>query len=216
MGIDTVTAGAQPPDAAAAADASSPAVSAQSLVAIRADMLRFAKLQLGNHETAEDMVQEAIEAALRNMASFSGKSSLKTWVFAILRNRIIDHLRQAKRTVSFSSLIEDGADWQDSMEALFNERGRWREEVRPVEWPSPEEAAQSRQFWLAFETCLEVLPPNASRVFMMREFLGLESEEICAQAKLSTSNLHVILHRARMKLRACLENGWVREGAGEC
>ncbi len=188
-------------------------ISAQALIAIRADMLRFARLQIGNRETAEDMVQEAIEAALRNQSSFSGNSSLKTWVFAILKNRIVDHFRQARRTVNFSSLVDEGEDWQESVETLFNERGRWRDEVRPVSWPSPEESVQSRQFWAAFETCLEVLPPNASRVFMMREFLGLESDEICAQAKLSTSNLHVILHRARMKLRACLENGWVRAGA---
>jgi RNA polymerase sigma-70 factor (ECF subfamily) len=192
---------------------STTAISAQALIAIRADMLRFARLQIGNHETAEDMVQEAIEAALRNQSSFSGNSSLKTWVFAILKNRIVDHFRQAKRTVDFSSLVEEGEDWQESLETLFNDRGRWRDEVRPVSWPSPEESMQSQQFWVAFETCLEVLPPKSGRVFMMREFLGLESDEICAQAKLSTSNLHVTLHRARMRLRACLENGWVRAGA---
>jgi RNA polymerase sigma-70 factor (ECF subfamily) len=189
------------------------AVSAQALVAIRSDMMRFARLQLGNLETAEDMVQESIEAALRSLASFSGTSSLKTWVFAILKNRIIDHFRQAGRTVTFSSLVEDGEDWQESVEALFNDRGRWRDEIRPVTWPSPEESVQSQQFWTAFETCLEVLPPNTRRVFMMREFLGLESEEICTQLKLTTTNLHVILHRARLKLRGCLENGWVRAGA---
>ena len=213
-----MTTGAQAPGdadcpAALGSGASSAAISAQALIAIRSDMMRFAKLQLGNRETAEDMVQDAIEAALRNLSSFSGKSSLKTWVFTILKNRIIDHFRQSKRTVTFSSLVGGGEDWQESVETLFNDRGRWRDEFRPVTWPSPEESVQSQQFWAAFETCLEVLPANTSRVFMMREFLGLESEEICTQLKLSTTNLHVILHRARMKLRVCLESGSLSAGA---
>lgn len=198
-----------------AADAG-PGVSAQALIALRTDMLRFAHLQLRNRETAEDMVQEAIEAALRNAASFAGNSSLKTWVFAILRNRIVDHLRQAGRTVPMSSLVEDGEDWQERLEALFNDRGGWRDSARPTAWPDPEESMQNKQFWVVFEACLDHLPANTGRVFMMREFLGLESEEICAQLAISTSNCHVILHRARVKLRACLGNGWAHMGAAAC
>ena len=112
-----------------------PGISAEALIALRADMMRFAHLQLRNAEAAEDMVQEAIEAALRHSSSFAGQSTLKTWVFAILRNRIIDHLRQAKRTVPMSSLVEDGEDWQERLETLFNERGGWRDATRPVAWP---------------------------------------------------------------------------------
>jgi RNA polymerase sigma-70 factor (ECF subfamily) len=190
---------------------------AAALASIRTDMLRFARLQLGNRETAEDMVQEAMESALRHLERFTGQSSLKTWVFAILKNKIIDHLRQAKRTVNFSSLTSnEDEDWEVGLESLFNERGRWRDGPRPVAWPSPDEAVQSKQFWIVFETCLDLLPAKAGRVFMMREFLGFESEEICAQLNLTTSNLHVILHRSRLKLRGCLETGWVRSGAREC
>lgn len=191
-------------------------VSAEALIALRADMLRFATLQLRNAETAEDMVQEAIEAALRHAASFAGQSTLKTWVFAILRNRIIDHLRKASRSVNLSSLMDDGEDWQEQLDGLFKERGHWRDGSQPSSWPSPEESMQSRQFWAVFETCLEHLPANTSRVFMMREFLGFESDEICAQLGISTSNCHVILHRARLKLRGCMENGWGRSGEAAC
>ena len=193
-----------------------PGISAEALIALRKDMLLFAQLQLRNRETAEDMVQEAIEAALRNAASFAGSSSLKTWVFAILKNRIIDHLRQAGRTVSMSSLVEDGDDWQERLETLFNERGGWHQDARPRAWPNPEESMQNKQFWVVFEACLEHLPANSSRVFMMREFLGLESEEICAQLAITTSNCHVMLHRARLKLRACLGSGWARMGEATC
>lgn len=193
-----------------------PGISAQALVALRADMLRFAELQLRNHALAEDLVQEAIETALRKSASFEGKSSLKTWVFAILRNRIIDHIRQADRCVNLSSLVEEGEDEGQKLESLFSERGAWRDGSRPTQWPTPDEALNSQQFWNAFEACMTVLPPQTGRVFMMREMLGLEANEICSELGISMSNCHVILHRARLKLRGCLESGWARREAKEC
>jgi len=191
-------------------------ISAEALLALRADMLRFAQLQLRNTETAEDLVQESIEAALRKSSSFAGQSTLKTWVFAILRNRIIDHLRTARRTVPMSNLVDDDEDWQERLETLFNERGRWRDQTRPVAWPNPEESMQTRQFWSVFESCLDHLPANTGRVFMMREFLGFESDEICAQMGITTSNCHVILHRARLKLRGCMDSGWGRPEGAKC
>ena len=192
------------------------AIDAEALIALRADMIRFARQQLRNAETAEDLVQEAIEAALRHSSSYAGQSSLKTWVFSILRNRIIDHLRQSKRTVSMSSLVDDGDDWQERAEVLFNERGRWRDDARPQPWQAPEETMQNRQFWVIFETCLDHLPSNTGRVFMMREFLGFDSDEICTQLGITMSNCHVILHRARLKLRGCLETGWGQNKESLC
>lgn len=191
-------------------------ISAEALLSLRADVLRFAQLQLRNRETAEDVVQEPIEAALRKSSSFAGQSALKTWVFAILRNRIIDHLRQASRTVTMSSLVSDDDDWQENLEALFNERGGWRDGPRPVAWPDPQESMETRQFWVVFETCLDHLPPKTGRVFMMREFLGFETEEICGQTGISATNCHVILHRARLKLRGCMQTGWGRTGEAAC
>jgi RNA polymerase sigma-70 factor (ECF subfamily) len=142
--------------------------------------------------------------------------TLKTWVFAILRNRIIDHLRLAARTVTMSSLVDDDEDWQERLETLFNERGAWRDGIRPVAWPDPEESMQTRQFWAVLEACLDHLPANTGRVFMMREFLGFESEEICAQLGITTTHCHVILHRARLKLRGCLDKGWGRPEGSTC
>lgn len=192
-------------------------ISAEALLSLREDMFRFAQLQLRDRDAAEDLVHEAIEAALRKASSFAGRSTLKTWVFAILRNRIIDHLRHASRTVNLSSLVdEDGDDWQERLDAMFNEKGRWRDLARPVAWPDPEHAMQTRQFWVVFETCLDRLPPATGRVFMMREFLGFEAEEICSQLAITTSNCHVILHRARLKLRSCMDTGWGRPEGASC
>lgn len=198
------------------AEGAGPAIDARALAALRGDMVRFAVLQLRNRAAAEDVVHEAIEAAIRRADSFEGGASLKTWVFAILRNRIVDHLRQRDRTVSMSVLIEDDDNWQDGVDQLFAEHGGWRPEFRPAAWPNPEQALSSRQFWVVFETCLEHLPEATARVFMMREFLGFETEEICTTLSITPGNCHVILHRARLKLRSCLESGWGRTGELEC
>ncbi len=206
----------QPVNPDASAPGSMADIGAQALLSLRADMLRFAQLQLRNTEAAEDLVQESIEAALRKSSSFAGQSSLKTWVFAILRNRIIDHLRQSSRTVTLSSLVHDDEDWADSIDALFKDNGHWRPGPRPVAWPDPEQSMQTRQFWAVFETCLDHLPPATGRVFMMREFLGFESDEICAQLGIATSNCHVILHRARLKLRGCMDSRWGRPEGATC
>lgn len=190
-------------------------VDAAALVALRGDMLRFARLQLRDAATAEDLVQESIEAALRNAAGFDGRSALKTWVFTILRNRIVDHLRKARRIVPMSSLVEDGDDWQRNLASYFDQTGHWHAGPRPVAWPAPDAAMRTRQFWAVFEACLDHLPANTARVFMMREFLGFESHEICSQLGITMGNCHVILHRARMRLRGCLETEWGRpEGEG--
>ena len=111
-------------------------ISAEALMSLRVDMLRFAELQLRDSPLAEDLVQESIEAALRKSSSFNGQSTLKTWVFAILRNRIIDHLRQASRTVNMSSLVGDDEDWHEKLEALFTSRSR-----RPGAFPISRKAA---------------------------------------------------------------------------
>ncbi|MBI5718826.1 MAG: sigma-70 family RNA polymerase sigma factor [Burkholderiales bacterium] len=186
-------------------------ISGAALVALRPDMLRFAQWQAHDCALAEDIVQEAISAALRGSSAFAGRSSLKTWVFAILRNGIVDHLRKASRSFNLSSLAAEGADLDDCLDGLFNTQGAWREDMRPATWPSPDEAMQSRQFWTVLEACLRTLPAQTSRVFVMREVLGLEPRESSERLGISTGNCHVVLHRARRKRRACLEAGWGRD-----
>lgn len=189
------------------------AASFDSIARLRPDLLRFARLQVRNPDVAEDLVQETMEAALQGIAKFKSDSSLKTWVFGILKNKIIDHLRRKDRSVSFSDLAGGAEDGDAVLDALFNQKGFWNVEARPADWNAPEEAFESQQFWIVFDACLNHLPENISRVFMMREFLGFEASEICQQLKLTTSNCHVILHRARTRLRVCLEDKWFQSGA---
>lgn len=178
---------------------------------LRGQMVRFAVVQLKDESLAEEAVQEALMGALKNVHAFARRAALKTWVFAILRNKIIDILRRRQRLVEASRLQGDD-DSGESIQALFDGRGYWQAEERPAAWSQPAEEIRNGQFWRVFEACLNGLPETQSRVFMMREFLELDSQEICLTEQLSVSNLHVILHRARLRLRECLENNWFLDG----
>ncbi len=178
---------------------------------LRKKMLKFAMLQLSDPHLAEDAVQEALIAALKNADSFHRRSALKTWVFAILKNKIADVLRQKTRRSEVSQLSTD-VEGDDSLDKLFNARGFWQADEKPVTWSEPMESVQNGHFWLVFEACLEHLPESQARLFMMREFIQLDTAEICETLKISTSNLHVMLYRSRLRLRECLENNWFKDG----
>lgn len=177
---------------------------------IRRQMIKFATLQLSDAHQAEDAVQEALIGAMKNAASFGGRAAFKTWMFAILKNKIADILRYRQRTVNVGSL--GSGDDDEDMSELFDNKGYWQVEERPVAWGNPEATLRESHFWRVFEACLEGLPPKQARVFMMREFIELEADEICAAVELTTSNLHVLLHRSRLRLRECIENKWYLEG----
>ncbi|MCB1957455.1 MAG: sigma-70 family RNA polymerase sigma factor [Rhodocyclaceae bacterium] len=187
-----------------------------SIAKIRRDMLRFAQLQLRDAGAAEDMVQEALFSAMKYESSFAGRSALKTWMFSILRNKIVDHIRKSSREIAGSDLVSGNAEDGDDFDALFNERGHWNPEDKPPTWADPEASLSQQQFWEVFDACLEKLPPKTSRVFMMREFLDLDTDEICSELGISTSNCWVILHRARSGLRMCLDSNWFANGEAAC
>jgi len=187
----------------------------QFLDSLRRQMFKFANLQLGDVDLAEDAVQEALIGALKNAGSFGGRAALKTWVFAILKHKIADTLRQKQRTASASSLLREDEEEED-FSALFDSKGFWQADERPAAWGNPEAAVRNVQFWRVFEVCLENLPGKQGRVFMMREFVELESDEICATVGITVTNLNVMLHRARLRLRECLENRWFVKGEPPC
>lgn len=182
---------------------------------LRRQMLKFATLQLSDAHLAEDAVQEALIGALKNARSFGGRAALKTWVFAILKNKIADALRQKQRLVNASSLMREDEE-DENFSSLFDSKGFWQADERPAAWANPEQSLRETQFWRVFEACLENLPGSQARVFMMREFIELDSREICATVGITVSNLNVMLHRARLRLRECLENRWFVAGDQPC
>lgn len=172
----------------------------------RTYLLRVARLQLRERDQAEDVVQETLLAALEAQDKFAGKSSVKTWLTGILKHKIIDAMRRKSREPAVSTLNEE-ADIDD-LDAFFNENDRDHWETKPAEWRNPERDLEQREFLDMMDFCLEKLPPATARVFMLREVMELESDEICKELKITATNLWVILYRARMLLRKCLEQNW--------
>ena len=187
-----------------------------TLVEIRRDMMKFAHLQLRDETLAEDVVQEALAAALSSAKEFAGRSALKTWVFAILRHKIIDQIRLQSRTTNISAFSAEEESMDETFDTLFKTNAHWSPAERPSDWGNPEESLRQQRFWDVFDACLKHLPENTARVFMMREFLEFETGEVCQELSITTSNCNVILHRARNGLRHCLEKNWFSPGEQPC
>jgi RNA polymerase sigma-70 factor (ECF subfamily) len=171
---------------------------------LRPFLLRYASLQLRNREAAEDAVQETLLAALSAEGSFEGRSNLRTWVTGILKHKCIDAIRRAAREAPLPSEQTDAAAAE--IDSLFDQRGHWKE--HPKAWEDPDAALHQKQFLQTLEACLAKLPARTAQVFMLREHLGLDTAEICKQLGITATHCAVILHRARMALRLCLDKNW--------
>lgn len=178
----------------------------QDLERLRREMVRFAALQLRDAALAEDVVQDALAAAVAAQDRFQGRSSFRTWVFTILKNKLIDLMRD--RWNQLRVVMPEREDGEDDFDALFKVNGHWNPEGRPVNWGQPEKQLENQEFWLVMQLCLDNLPEATARIFTMREVLGLEVEEICKELNITPSNCWVVLHRARMALRLCLQKKW--------
>lgn len=176
----------------------------------RGYLMRYALLQLRDVTAAEDAVQETLLAALQGGARYAGRSSVKTWLTGILKHKIIDHLRRQAREQPLEHPDAEPEDREgDIANAVFSEDGHWHD--FPSDWGAPDRSLESKQFWAVFEICVEMMPPRTARVFVMREVLELSTEEICKALGISSTNCWVMLHRARLTLRACLETRWFRK-----
>ncbi len=167
-------------------------------------LVRFAQLQIRNQALAEDAVQDALIAVLEKPERFNGQSSLRTYVTGILKYKIIDCLRASSRERQIDTAEDQSED--DAIDALFKADGHTREQ--PLAWGDPDATLEQKDFFKVLEICLEKLPAKTARIFMMREWLELETDEICKELAITTSNAWVLLYRARMRLRECLDLNW--------
>ena len=172
-------------------------------------LFKYALMRLRDPARAEDAVQETFLAALKGGKTFAGRSAEKSWLVGILKNKIFDHYRKASRETSFTDLDFYADEESDRFVADGLGRGGWIHELGPAEWASnPGSGLDNELFWKTFHHCAGKLPKNVSAVFCLREMDGVDSKVICAQLGISESNLWVMLHRARMALRRCLEINW--------
>lgn len=166
-------------------------------------LFRYAMLRLRDRSAAEDLVQETFLAALTARGSFSGNSSESTWLVGILKHKIADHFRRQARETP----LGDGDFREHPDSSSFDGSGHWAS--GPTDWGgNPADLYRERKFLEKFMECLSVLSPNHANAFTLREIEGADAGEICKVLNVTETNLWVILHRARMQLRRCLETRW--------
>lgn len=168
-------------------------------------LYRFALTRLRNPHQAEDAVQETMLAAIKN-ANFEGESSARTWLTGILKHKIIDLQRKQIREQPISDLLDiDASD--SSMDDLFDQTGHWLDKPQALEMP--DNALEKKQFLEVLSACIDKLPTKLAAIFNMRDVHEIENENICKELNITATNAWVMLYRARMGLRKCLELNWI-------
>jgi RNA polymerase sigma-70 factor, ECF subfamily len=170
-------------------------------------LYRYAKKHLRDNAAAEDMAQETLLAAYQVRNQFSGNASQRTWLTGILKHKIADFIRKHSRETPFVDNAQDMHSDPDELAArLFDKRGGWI--VPQRSWGNPDAMLEQNRFMEAFALCFDNLSPKLSTAFSLRELSGLSVEELCETLKISSSNCSVILYRARLALKECLESNW--------
>ncbi len=157
-----------------------------------------------NLEAAEDLVQETLLAALAG-GDFAGRSSERTWLIGILKNKVVDHVRKAIRQRSLTELQSDG-----NLEP-FDKKGHWK--ARVSNWDcDPHKTLENAEFQKTLATCMSKLPPRIAQVFRLRVGESISAKDLCEQLEITPANLWAILHRARLRLQRCLSANWFESG----
>ena len=168
-------------------------------------LFRFAVLRVQDPETASDLVQETFLAALSSRESYTGRSSVRTWLVAILKHKVADRLRKVGR----ERRLRESEESEDGTERMFDRRGHWR--TPPLDWGGdPLREYERREFWEVLGRCLSKIPAHLGDAFLECELEGESREAICRDLKITPENLSVRLFRARLLLRRCLEMHWFR------
>jgi len=172
----------------------------------------FALARVRDPFLAEDLVQDTLLAAMQATSGFAEKSSEKTWLCGILKHKIIDHFRRSSREVELSDEEADLSSYDYLFRAEGVWKGHWTENARPIEWnENPEKALEHTEFRAILTHCLSELPERVANCFTLREMDGFEAAEICRILGISPGNFWVMMHRARLHLRRCLDFNWFRK-----
>ncbi|MDX2186427.1 MAG: sigma-70 family RNA polymerase sigma factor [Opitutaceae bacterium] len=172
-------------------------------------LFAYAYSRTRNRAQAEDLVQDALVAAWKGRAAFQGQSSLRSWLIGILRHKLLDHYRRASRETSFTDL----GFYENEEKLTFSNPdypGHWSAGTVVSDWPMEVKDLDRDHFWSAFHSCTEKLPPKVARIFVLREVDQIPTETLCDTFGVQPGHLWVLLHRARLALRQCLEKNWVR------
>jgi len=170
-------------------------------------MFNYTFIRLRDRETAKDLVQDTFLSALQNLDSFRGDSTEKTWLYSILKNKIIDYYRKkaSDKTISYS-----GVNGTSNLNYYFDEQGEWKVSVRPLDWgETGYEKLHSKEFMEILHKCLSILTEQGRAIFIFKYIEEMEFEEICKELEISSSNYWVIMHRSKLQLRQCIDKNWI-------
>ena len=165
-----------------------------------AAMVRLATGITGSKAVAEEVAQDAWLAVLNNIARFEGRASLASWIFAILINKARSRARVEGRSVSFDA---DGED--DNLAAAFDGRGRWKDMPELWDQIGADRIINGRRLLEIVMAAIEALPANQKAVMILRGQQELKPDEVCAILAISEGNMRVLLHRARLAVRAVID-----------
>ena len=172
------------------------------------DLLGFAAARVRDRATAQDMVQETFLAGIKSAAGFAGRSSERAWLFGILRNKLADYYRLQNREEAITDTEFSFPEERGAFATGGLGKDGWVMKLAPKAWETPDGTLISKEFQGVLKSCLSRLPDKIAQVFRLREIDDVSSEEICKDLGVSPNNLWVMLHRARMGLRRCLEVHW--------
>lgn len=175
------------------------------------DMLSWAFYKIGQAEVAEDVVQEAFLSAFNNLDKFEGRSQPKTWLFSILRNKIIDHYRKAyrKEYPSDTMTIQQAIQGTDG---YFDDNGHWSSSPKGhALWESENHLLDDPEFLEIMKSCMEDLPTQWRLILDAKYIVTNTADEICQEFKITKSNYWQIVHRSKLLLKKCLEKNWNHE-----
>jgi len=165
-------------------------------------LFRYAMLRLRNEELARDIVQETMLAGWKASQGFRADSSVRTWLVGILKHKITDYIRKQIRERRLMQHVES----DPTSEYFDNHR---RSQNASIRWNSnPETLVHDKQFLITLSGCVAKLSEQQQLVFTLRELNGEDTKSVCNTCGISSTNMHVIMHRARLMLRKCLKENW--------
>lgn len=176
------------------------------------DLYGYAITKCSSSDLAEDFVQDTFLSALNAVDNFKGNSSERTWLFSILKNKIADHYRKASTRYEVSdSAIYGGDEGQSFLDLFFDKSGEWSKQAKPKQWSVEEgNVLDDKEFQKAMQNCVGKLPANWHTAITLKYLEEKESDDICKELNVTASNYWVIMHRAKLMLRACLEKTWFK------
>lgn len=167
------------------------------------DLSSWALYKVSDSELARDLIQETFLAAAENIQRFKGDSSPKTWLFAILNHKIIDHYRSKTREpIKLENQL---------FSQFFDQDGDWKADKRPLDWHEEDpKLLDDNEFQAVLKDCLDALPETWNTCVKLKYLMNKKGEDICQELDISPTNFWQIVHRAKLQLRGCIEENWYK------